>query len=386
MNATSAFQTSAELRGLLTPLLDGQRHIVLLILQLPEFAQIAWKRNKRAARRVERSTSAAFLAAATVVVREGDVLAHDPGSDWFAVAMLAPARDGASVIVSDARVALERIAAGIVRATGSRMQTGWSALRAPSDVADMTAAIALALERGAREHERYEFLATVGHELRTPLTSIRGYIETLLESDVDVGTARRFLETARNEALRLGRLVDGMLEFSLLDLTPQTLLDRSSDLAEIVRGAVDALSPVARERGIVVRAEMTDGVFARIEPDACTHAVVNLIENALKYGRRGGCVEISAKVSGRTVEICVDDDGPGVTECERDAIFELRARGRSSISKPGCGIGLAIVRTIAERVAGAARVERSPLGGARFVLEIPLALRGFAAELRGASS
>ncbi|HEX3458068.1 MAG TPA: histidine kinase dimerization/phospho-acceptor domain-containing protein, partial [Candidatus Baltobacteraceae bacterium] len=62
-------------------------------------------------------------------------------------------------------------------------------------------------------------LATVGHELRTPLTSIRGYVETLLGGELDPSTARRFLETVRRETLRLGRLIDGMLEFSLLDLS-----------------------------------------------------------------------------------------------------------------------------------------------------------------------
>ncbi|MEO9171345.1 MAG: HAMP domain-containing sensor histidine kinase [Candidatus Baltobacteraceae bacterium] len=250
----------------------------------------------------------------------------------------------------------------------------------------MNAAIARALERGARERERYEFLATVGHELRTPLTSIRGYIETLLDEEVDARTARRFLETARSEALRLGRLVDGMLDFSMLDLGPHGSIDRVSDVSQTVRSAIDALAPIASERGITIHARVPDGIFGRIDPDACMHAVVNLIENALKYGRCGGRVAVSVESHGRALRIAIDDDGPGVAPPERDAIFELRARGSSSGSRPGHGIGLAIVRTIAERVAGRTWVERSALGGARFVLEISPARERCAAESSPAPS
>ncbi|MDQ2865267.1 MAG: HAMP domain-containing histidine kinase [Candidatus Eremiobacteraeota bacterium] len=368
-----SFSTSKELLERIVAVLDGSKHVPLLVLQLPEFAEIAWRTNKRAARRLERATSVAFYHAARTVVREEDILSHDAASDWFAVAMLGPSRHGAHIAAMDARSALERIAAGIALATGSRMQTGWCPLTCREDCDDISVAIRRALDRGARERERYEFLAAVGHELRTPLTSIRGYIETILDGDVDAATARKFLSTARNEALRLGRLVDGMLDFSMLDLSPGTLLDRTSDVSQAVRAAVEALAPIARERRIAMRATVPPDVFGGIDADACMHAVINLIENALKYGRFGGRVDVALRVCPRIVEIAVDDDGPGVAETERDAIFELHARGGSVDSRPGRGIGLAIVRRIAERVAGRAWAEHSSLGGARFVFEIPLA-------------
>lgn len=381
-----AFITSSQLLSRIAPVLDGTVTVPLLVVQLPEFAEIAWRRNTRAARRVERATSAAFYRAARRVVREEDILAHDCASDWFAVAMLAPSRDGAHLGAVEARSALERIRAGIAAETGSRMRTGWYPLNDPSECSDMNVAISRALERGAIERERYEFLATVGHELRTPLTSIRGYIETLLDGDVDARTTRRFLETARNEALRLGRLVDGMLDFSLLDLSPAAAVERNSDPAEIARAATDALAPVAASRGIAVRSALRVGLSARIAPDACMHAVVNLVENALKYGREGGRVEISVHKRDTMAAVCVEDDGSGVPEHEREAIFALRARGASVPPAPGRGIGLTIVRTIAERVGGRVWAEGSTLGGARFVLEIPLAHQPHPAELALASS
>lgn len=347
------------------------RSIPLLILRMPEFAQTAWSDGKRVAQRLERSTANAFADAAQRVVRDNDELAHEPGTDWFAVAMLAPSRDGAFAVALDARAALERIAATMSLTTGRRMETGWWPVETVDEARGIYGTIARALERGARERERYEFLATVGHELRTPLTSIRGYIETLLEDDVDPVTAKRFLETARREALRLGRLVDGMLEFSLLDLSPRGP-SGITDVCDQVASALEALEPIARERGIALRHNLTPRMHARIDADACTHALVNLVENAIKYGRDGGRVVVSSTVDDPYLCIMVDDDGPGIAPSEREKIFALRSRG-TGVHQPGCGIGLAIVKTIVERAAGSIAIEDSPLGGARFALRIPLA-------------
>ncbi len=345
----------------------------LLVLRLPEFAEFAWRDGRPAARRLERSTTRAVADAARRVMRDGDVTAHDPGSDWFAIAMLAPARGGTFVQALDARSALERIAAAVSLATGRRMQTGWLQLTERTPLDDLDALLARALERGSRERERYEFLAAVGHELRTPLTSIRGYLETLLDEETDAATARRFLEVARREALRLGRLVDGMLDFSLLDLAPHDERGPHCELAEVVRAVLDALAPIAREAGIALRAANAGGFVARIDPDACMHALINLVENAVKYGRRGGHVAVSLERVDPFIDVIVDDDGPGVPVAEWERVFEHRARGSTVGERSGRGIGLALVRTIAERVTGTVAVAVSPLGGARFVLRLPSA-------------
>ena len=350
---------------------DRGRSVPLLILRLPEFAEIAWREGKRVASRVERTTAQAFREAANRIVRDDDRLFHDAGSDWFAVAMLAPARErnGAT---RDARAALERISAAMSLRTGRRMETGWWPVATYEEIDNIEATVDLALERGARERERFEFLATVGHELRTPLTSIRGYIETLLDGDVDPETSRRFLETARREALRLGRLVDGMLEFSLLDLGMRSDETGTTNIGLQVAAAFDALEPIARERDITLRASISSDLVARIDPDACMHAMVNLIENAIKYGNRGGTVAIGGTSEPPFVEVYVDDDGPGVPQPDRDTIFALRSRG-VGVDAPGAGIGLAIVRTIVERVGGNVCVEDSPIGGARFRMSLPAA-------------
>jgi signal transduction histidine kinase len=363
VNAASALVTARELSVLLTQALDARRCVSLLILRWPEL-------SARSAPRLERAAIAAFTAAARQVIRDGDVLAHDPGSDWFAIAMMAPARDGAWPAIPDARLVLERVAATISLSLGRRMETGWWAVTQTGETEDFPALMRRALERGARERERYEFLATVGHELRTPLTSIRGYLETLLDGEVDPAAARHFLETARSEAVRLGRIVDGMLDFSLLDLSAAAS-PAESHVPAMVDAAIEALAPIAFDAGISVQSVHRDPCLARIDPDACMRALVNLVENGIKYGRKGGSVVVSTRREGRYVRICVDDNGSGVAPEERERIFEHGVRGRAAQPRGGTGIGLSVVRAIAQRVAGRVHVERSPLGGARFVLRLP---------------
>jgi two-component system phosphate regulon sensor histidine kinase PhoR len=212
-------------------------------------------------------------------------------------------------------------------------------------------------------------VATVGHELRTPLTSIRGYIETLLEGGVDEPTSRRFLETARREALRLGRLVEGMLEFSMLDLSKREE-GESCNVVEQIHATIDMVAPLAAARSVTIRSHLPECAAARVDGDACVHAVANLVENAVKHGSERGTVEVWCICEGRFVQIAVEDDGQGIAPARHESIFALGVcsapPGRSSR-----GIGLAIVKAIAERAGGDVHVEPSTLGGARFVLRFP---------------
>jgi len=209
-------------------------------------------------------------------------------------------------------------------------------------------------------------LATVAHELRTPLTSIRGYIETLLEEELDPATARRFLETAHREALRVSRLVDGMLEFSLLDLASGDLR-AECDTAEQIRATLEMLSPLAAARRVTIRTSLLTDAKARVDDDAFFHALSNLVENAIKYVGENGTIEITSSHAAPFVEIAVHDNGKGIAPERSESIFLLGVRGDAPVPS-GRGIGLAVVKAIAEGAGGSVRVERSPLGGAAFLL------------------
>jgi signal transduction histidine kinase len=212
-------------------------------------------------------------------------------------------------------------------------------------------------------------LPTLGHELRTPLTSIQGYIETVLEGQIDSQTSRRFLETARLEALRLGRLIDGMLEVSMLEVALPALADRC-DVAEQIRATIDIIAPIARKRDVTIRTRSPKRVVARLDADQCVHALSNLVENAVKHGSEHGTVKVACRRAEPFVEVSVEDDGSGVDPAERKAIFTMGVRGAGT-DRTGSGIGLAVVKAIAERSGGDVRVESSSLGGARFVLRVP---------------
>ena len=344
--------------------------VPLLVFRVPDLPEIAWRDGKRAAQRLERRIALALRDAAGRAIRGADELVHDPGSDWFAIALFAPARDGAFVASLHARALLERTAAATALITGRTVETGWWPIASQEDSTDIGATVGRALERGSRERERREFLAMVGHELRTPLTSIRGYIETLLDEDVDPAATRRFLETARREALRLGRLVDGMLEFSLLDLSPPPALD-SCDLQDQVDAAADALVPMARDRDVTIERCAAQKARIRLDADSCMHLALNLVQNAVKHGNRSGRVRTAVLRRETMAELVVEDDGPGIAAAERDAIFDRGIRG-SGVTAPGSGIGLSLVKRIVERAGGSIQVDRSPLGGARFLLSLPL--------------
>jgi signal transduction histidine kinase len=368
MIQTRRIHAVASLRALVRRALAERGEVPLLVLRLPQ-------------RHLEPATIDAFACAAERLLREGDALVHEPGSDWFAIAMVAPARSAQRQLGLDARSALERIAAALSLVTGERVETGWWPLARIGEFDDFAQTIARALERGARERERYEFLATVGHELRTPLTSIRGYVETLLDCDLDAATTRRFLEVVRNEALRLGRLVDGMLDFSPLDLSAQPLPGHT-DVVAAAHAAIEALAPIAREARMCVHVRHRGAAVARVGADACMHVLLNVIENAIKYASPGGRVVIALEREDPYIRAIVDDDGPGVPVHERERIFERRTRGASGEVRAGSGIGLSIVRTIVERAGGSVHAEVSPLGGARFVVALPSAR---AESLPGAS-
>jgi len=184
------------------------------------------------------------------VLRADDLVAHDAGSDVFVAALVAPTRDGgAGAAPIDVRSALARIAATMEATTRQDVRTGWTTYDRDADGRRIDTVLERALVRGAQERERYAFFSSLGHELRTPLSSIRGYLETLLDREVDVGTRERFVRIAYNESLRLSRLVEGMFEISLLDLHADGQVPAIGSLVAAIEGARDAcLSNAAARR------------------------------------------------------------------------------------------------------------------------------------------
>ena len=362
------------------------RPIPLLVVRLRDLERIAWRKGRAAARALERRSLRSFIATASRTLRSSDVLAHDGESEDFLAALVSPTRSTGSVATpTDCRATLARLASAMEAGGNKRVETGWTILHGVADRAALARAVESALERGAREQERYAFFSTIGHELRTPLTSILGYLETLIDQDLDAETTRRFLEIARSEAIRLRRLVDGMFEISLMDLRASGDRAESCGLSSAIVAALAAVAPLAASRGTSIaqgpvpaaqgtstsRAPVADFEVA-VGADRLIQILINLLENAVKHGKDGGRVVVSTlPLDARYLEIRVDDDGPGVDAAERESIFSLASRGAMAKVK-GSGIGLAVVRLMLERVGGEVDVGESSLGGARFRVRVPL--------------
>lgn len=243
-----------------------------------------------------------------------------------------------------------------------------------------------ALVQLKREYElarlRTDFVSGVSHELRTPLAQIRMFSETLLLGRVRSDEERRrSLEIIDQEARLLTHLVENLLHFSRAERHVTRLSPETAPLAPLVHEAVESFAPLAAARGVTLREELAQDVVANVDAEALRQMLLNLLDNAVKYGPPGQVVTVGLGATPARARIRVDDQGPGIPPADRERVWDRfwrleRDRG-SAIA--GTGIGLAVVRELVALHGGRAWVEDAPNGtgdgphGARFVLELPLA-------------
>jgi len=217
------------------------------------------------------------------------------------------------------------------------------------------------------------FIADASHELRTPLTVLRGQLELLLASSPD-GEVRRVGRLMEAELLRVGRLVDDLL--LLVKGERQELLERRPvSVGEWLEELWQGIVTLANRRFTV--GEVPHGTL-HADPDRLAQALRNLIVNGIAHtAEPDGQIRLTCRAFERGgegwLELAVEDDGPGIPESEWELVFERfhrTDRGRDRASG-GAGLGLAIVKAIVVGHGGTVRVERSSLGGARFVIELP---------------
>jgi two-component system phosphate regulon sensor histidine kinase PhoR len=234
------------------------------------------------------------------------------------------------------------------------------------------------------ERVRRDFVANIGHELRTPLSSIKLLAETLMSGAVDdVDTTRDFANQIEREADHLAQLVDELLDLSTIESGQTRLAFESLDPEEVVATCVERIGPVAERREITVRRVRPEGeaIRALADPNRLGQALINLAHNAVKYSHPGGEVRIGWDAVAAGVRFSVSDDGIGVPESHQQRIFERfykvdrsRARERDAEQLGGsAGLGLAIVRNIAEAHGGRAGLESEEGVGSTFWIEVPQA-------------
>ena len=243
--------------------------------------------------------------------------------------------------------------------------------------------VVAALLQLRREYElsrlRADFVSGVSHELRTPLAQIRMFSETLLLGRVRSDLERvRSLEIVDQEARRLTHLVENLLHFSRSERQATRLSLAPAPLAPLVRQAVEAFAPLAAARGMAFRTELSDGLVAPVDAEALRQMLVNLFDNAAKYGPVDQTITVGLDAVDGKARIRVEDEGPGIPAADRERIWDRfwrleRDRG-SAVA--GTGIGLSVVRELVALHGGRAWAQDARSGrGACFVLELPLEMQ-----------
>ena len=225
------------------------------------------------------------------------------------------------------------------------------------------------MARRLGETERLErnFLMTVTHELRTPLTAIRGHVGALREGLADDPTLRAAsLEVVAGEAERLERLVGDILDLAKLNAHRFTLVDEDVDLADLLEAAHGAFSEDARRRGIDYPLALAGRPLVVTDGDRVHQIVLNLLANAFRWTPDGGRIAVALDLAEGSLEISVEDSGPGIPPDEQERVF------RPFFTRGGTGLGLAIAGELATALGGRLGLGSEPGRGSRFALTLPL--------------
>jgi two-component system phosphate regulon sensor histidine kinase PhoR len=225
------------------------------------------------------------------------------------------------------------------------------------------------------EKVRQDFVANVSHELRTPLTTIKGYAETLLDGALKEEVAFQFVQVINRHADRLTKIVEDLLTLSKIEskefgLKPERLL-----VSESINSTLDVVKEEARKKGISISwSESSPSLFIIADRKELEQVLINLLDNAIKYGREGGHIKIEVNESPNAeIRVSIQDDGIGIPKEDLPRIFERFYRVDKGRSKElgGTGLGLSIVKHIIQAHGGQVWAESQIGKGSTFYFTLP---------------
>ncbi|MBI4350066.1 MAG: HAMP domain-containing histidine kinase [Elusimicrobia bacterium] len=224
------------------------------------------------------------------------------------------------------------------------------------------------------ETMKKNFTASVTHELRSPLGVIETYAAMLLkEKDAFRPEDRAVFARIKENAGRLASFVTAMLDLARIERGRMELRPAREDPLALTRDAADFLRPKAEEKQVAFLVEAGGSAAALLDRELLTHALTNLVSNAIKFTPAGGKVTVRAAVSGGKYRAEVEDTGPGLQPGEPEKLFSPFSQGSAAPGHGGTGLGLALAKSIAELHKGSIGCAAAPGGGALFWLELPVA-------------
>lgn len=225
------------------------------------------------------------------------------------------------------------------------------------------------------EYIKYQkqFVSNVSHELKTPLAAIRGFSQYLYEGETEEQDLKKISFHLINESDRLTRLINEFLILSQFDNATPDLNAGKEDLSELTGCVIHEMKASAEKRGISIKADLTTGVWVNVNKTLMSHAIANILENAIKYSHAEGHISVETYLDSATAVIKISDQGIGIKESELALVQERFYRAGNSNLVSGSGLGLSLCREIVQKFGGQLLIESKLGDGTSVSILLPLA-------------
>lgn len=222
------------------------------------------------------------------------------------------------------------------------------------------------------EENRRIFISNVSHELRSPITSIKGFIGGVLDGVIPEEKEKYYLSIAYEEIQRLTRLINDLLDLSAIEAGKFDLNIKEEDINEIIRISIIKFQTIIKAKNINVEVWLNEeSVYVLVDRDKIVQVMTNLIDNAIKYGKDKGKIEISIKAKGQEVFVSIYNDGSNIPEEDAKYIWDRFYKGdKSRTLKMSTGLGLSIVRRIVTEHGGDIWFENKEKKGVKFIFSL----------------
>jgi len=224
---------------------------------------------------------------------------------------------------------------------------------------------------------RKEFVSNVSHEIKTPLTAIKGFVETLSQGAMESpGETKRFLNIIEKHVNRIVALIEDLMHLSVIEQKDKSkrIKLKKGNIRSVIKTSVQVCQAKAESKKIEVNLICHEDISTKIDPQLLEQAAVNLLDNAIKYSKEGGLVQIEVITTDTEICISFKDYGIGIPEEHLPRLFERFYRVDKARSRKlgGTGLGLAIVKHIVQTHGGYVTVESESGKGSNFIIHLPI--------------